>query len=83
MVLKNQKAIEKRERCIASYSSNSKLKAVKRWKVRMVKAGVAAKTIAHDIGIPAPHLSDYMSFLYEPPEERFMAVEEALYKRGA
>lgn len=69
---------EKRARCIASYSSKTKMKSVEDWRVRIVKAGVPQRMIADAVNIKPPRLSEYMRLLCEPSDEMFDAIEAAI-----
>lgn len=81
---KNRTPLEdKKERCILSYSSPVKLKAVIRWKERMARHGITTARIADYLDLPPPRISEWLNFTYEPTEDNFQRVEDALYKMGA
>lgn len=71
------------ERCIANYSSKSKYRSVKRWKVRMVAAGIKRDDVAQALNIKPERISEYCHFVHEPSEERFIAIEQAIYNLEA
>lgn len=74
---------QQKRRTVASYSSHVKLKAVVRWKERMVKAGLTTTKIAAMIDVPNPRVSEWVNYTWEPSEEVFHKIEKILYKNGA
>jgi len=74
---------QQKKRTIAAYSSPVKLKAVVRWKERMARAGISTVALAKVVKEPAPRISEWLNFTWEPDEDRFHKIEKALYKLGA
>lgn len=70
------------ERVVLNYESAVKLKAVVRWKERMVRGGVTLPQLAQAAGKPKSRLSEYMNFKHEPRDESFRIIEKALYNFG-
>ena len=68
---------------IKAYSSHVKLKAVVRWKERMARAGITTTALAKVVKEPAPRISEWLNFTWEPDDPRFHKIESALYKLGA
>ena len=69
---------EKRQRCLEKYTSKTKMKSVRDWKKRMAITGITAKSIAEKVGTDAPRISEYITFLTEPSDEKFAAIEAIL-----
>lgn len=68
----------KRTRCIESYSSKTKLKSVHDWRKRIAATDTTQAKIAQAVGIKPTRLSEYMRFISEPSDERFMSIERAI-----
>lgn len=83
----NQKKLttiqQQKKRTISQYSSPVKLKAVVRWKERMARAGINTVSLAKLVKEPAPRISEWLNFTWEPDEDRFHKIEKVLYKLGA
>lgn len=74
---------QQKKRTVAAYSSHVKLKAVVRWKERMARAGINTVSLAKLVKEPAPRISEWLNFTWEPDEDRFHKIEKVLYKLGA
>lgn len=74
--------IGKKERTVLGYSSTVKLRAVIRWKERMVRKGITVKKLGDIMQIEPIRISEWLNFSHEPNEENFNKVEKALYKLG-
>lgn len=74
---------EKQKSVIAQYESVSKLRAVMRWKERMARHNITSVQIANDVGVAHTRISEYINFKRQPKEEKYLAIESAIYKRGA
>lgn len=74
---------QRRERCISNYSSKTKLNAVKRWRERLLKCkDLNVQKLADLVGKHQPRISEYMSFLIEPPDDTFYQIEQIIYDHG-
>lgn len=81
---KNRTPLEERKhKTVLNYSSHVKLRAVIRWKERMVRNSITTERLADYLDIPSTRISEYLNFTWEPNQERFEAIEAALYKLGA
>ena len=69
--------------CISNYSSHVKLKAVVRWKERMIRAGLKNVDIARIVKKPTTRVCEWLTFTREPSEDIFHKIENTLYKFGA
>lgn len=67
---------------IIEYSSETKLKAVIRWRQRMAKAGIMVRDISKEIEKPESRVSEWLNFKKEPNEEMFLNIEKVIYKMG-
>lgn len=73
----------RRDKCIENYATKSKYRAVKRWPARIaMNRDLTVKHIAKILGKSPPRISEYITFLIEPPEETFIAIEKILYEFG-
>lgn len=72
-----------KKRIVLAYSSAVKLKAVVRWKERMVKAGLNGAKLAGMLDLPPSRISEWLNFTWEVPEDIFLKIEKILYKLGA
>ena len=73
---------DKQKRVVEQYESVSKLRAVMRWRERLVRSKVTNQSLADLLGMPAPRLSEYINFKRQPQEEKFLSIESAIYKLG-
>lgn len=77
------KRADQRQRCIANYDTKAKFRAVQRWSSRIAAAPtLTKKDIAKRLGKKPPRITEYTSFLIEPPTETFDAIEKILYDAG-
>lgn len=74
---------DKQKSVIEQYESVSKLRAVMRWKERMTRHNITSRQIADDVGVAHTRISEYINFKRQPKEEKYLAIESAIYKRGA
>lgn len=74
--------IDAKKKTIENYSSPVKLKSVIRWRERMARGGIDTKTLADAIGVKTTRMSEWLNFTHEPREDKFNAVEAALYEMG-
>ncbi len=73
----------KKKKCITEYSSHVKLKAVVRWKERMIRAGLKNVDMAKILKKPTTRVCEWMTLTKEPNEDMFHKFENTLYKFGA
>ena len=71
---------EKQKRCVENYSNQVKLKAVIRWKPRLVAAGASVQALAEKLKKPASRLAEWMNFTHEPGEQNFLEVDAGIYQ---
>lgn len=74
---------DKQKSVIEQYDNVSKLRAVMRWRERMIRHGITNFDIADDVGVSHSRISEYINFKRQPKEEKYLAIESAIYKRGA
>lgn len=74
---------DRQKNVIKQYQDVTKLRAVMRWRERMIRNNVTSVQIASDVGIAHTRLSEYVNFKHQPKEDIFLAIESAIYKRGA
>jgi len=67
----------KKEKAI-SYSCRSKMRSVVDWKKRLVIANKTIYDLARKTGIGSTRISEYVSLMVEPHDERFFKIEEGL-----
>lgn len=72
---------EKQKRVIKQYDTVTKLRAVMRWKERMSKVNLSGMQLADDVKISYTRISEYLNFKKQPKDDRFFAIESAIYNR--
>jgi len=75
---------EKVKKIVLSYSSETKLKAVLNWPVRMKRRSppIMTKELAELSGIKAPRISEFLNLRVEPTEEQFLLIDGILHTLG-
>jgi len=75
-----KKGNEKRLRVIEAYASDTKLRAVLRWRQRLVARDITVEELAYKVKRQVPRISEYMYFVREPSEQAFLAIDAAIYQ---
>ncbi len=71
----------KRKKCWENYSSKAKRRAVERWPTRilLLKGILEHQDIAEKLNKKSPRISEYMTFINEPPDDVFDKIERIIY----
>lgn len=77
------KLTDHQKKIISQYKTKTKLLGVMRWRERMVRHGITNVDIAKDVNVANTRISEYVNFKKQPSERKYLAIESAIYKRGA
>ena len=77
-----KKLTSQQREVLEGYSTKAKRASVIRWRQRMAKAGIKGLQIAEETGEYLPRISEWIHFKKEPSQDKFEAVEAAIYKLG-
>ena len=78
----DKKFSDRKIRTVLNYSSKRKMRTVCRWASRIRKAGKTVSELADTVGVKQPRISEWMTFVAEPKEANFLAVQRVLEKWG-